>query len=513
MPDEGSVDGGESDTARAHDAGQHNAGLPVSRIPPEILTAAFSILASIDSPCRYSKSLAWIAITHVCRRWRHITLNNPALWSTIILPFPLGARWAEAFFSRSQNADLTITKLIARYSPPIRQSELALVHVNLSRTRSLGICTDIKAGNSALSAPAPLLHTLDIDFRDSPPSLPDGLLSAPSGTPALQHLRVTTRGALPWTSPLLAHLVTLDIVFGKQPMYSTAGLVEVLDALQAMRNTLERLVVALKFTDVDGAAHSVIQMGKLRQMDLKGSAETASLLFSNIALPVDASIRCTIGPIADGRDIETSLPKIAACLGTLSNVKIALNNYDSCEFQHTFEVATWRDGNTESAPALAAAFVLDEDGSNEVEIIAGATAAAFSEHVKHLIVQSNIVHWPWEDALQHAHSLHDLVVEGLAALPFLSTLFDSNENFLPSLSTLAIHRFNFLMEGMGADRRYYWYSTELVRCLGNRARAGCALKVLDITGSGMDKKTVSELRQMPGMEVRWSEHFDRSRLR
>ncbi|KAI0039928.1 hypothetical protein FA95DRAFT_1462389, partial [Auriscalpium vulgare] len=70
----------------------HNAGLPVSRLPPEILSAVFSILTDIDRPRNHGKSLAWISITHVCRKWRDVALNNPTLWSTIILPFPLGAR-------------------------------------------------------------------------------------------------------------------------------------------------------------------------------------------------------------------------------------------------------------------------------------------------------------------------------------------------------------------------------------------------------------------------------------
>ncbi|KZV59757.1 hypothetical protein PENSPDRAFT_543247, partial [Peniophora sp. CONT] len=43
--------------------------------------------------------LAWVTITHVCRRWRTIALEDPSLWTDI--PFVLSMPWIDAFVSRS----------------------------------------------------------------------------------------------------------------------------------------------------------------------------------------------------------------------------------------------------------------------------------------------------------------------------------------------------------------------------------------------------------------------------
>ncbi|KAI0044648.1 hypothetical protein FA95DRAFT_1496676, partial [Auriscalpium vulgare] len=93
---------------------QHNTSLSVSRLPPEIFTQIFINLAFIDPPLpcngtEFRAKIGWIAVTHVCQRWRHIALQDPIIWaSNISVPSVLGPRWASTFLSRAQSCPLTI---------------------------------------------------------------------------------------------------------------------------------------------------------------------------------------------------------------------------------------------------------------------------------------------------------------------------------------------------------------------------------------------------------------------
>ncbi|KAI0046274.1 hypothetical protein FA95DRAFT_1573238 [Auriscalpium vulgare] len=127
------------DTAAGQDPAQHNAQVPVARIPPEILCRIFYILSSIDPSRPYGAngsevqgSLGWLTATHVCQRWRSVALEDTSLWaSNITVPFQ--------------------------------------------------------------------------------PILPESLLGGAPHAAALRRLFVETLGPLPWTSPLLARLKSLDL--------------------------------------------------------------------------------------------------------------------------------------------------------------------------------------------------------------------------------------------------------------------------------------------------------------
>ncbi|KAI0048078.1 hypothetical protein FA95DRAFT_1678575 [Auriscalpium vulgare] len=475
----------------------HNTGLPVSRLPPEFLSIVFAILTLIYIPAPTSKSLTWMYITHVCRRWRDVALNNPALWSTIILPFPLGARWAEAFLSRSKSSALTITKDREGLQPlPLRQSELALVQANLARTRSL--CISAESAISALSHPAPILRTLDIDMCGEW-SLMDSLLG---GAPALQHLRVT--GELPWTSPLLrvAHLVSLEIVSpGRYPFYAT--LAEVIAALRSMRHTLERFVVRFEVYDAEGPRSSIVQMAVLRHLELTGNMETASQLFSHVSLPEDARIRYHVGLITEGCEANTSLHLAVACrdpgAAPLTHVKIRFPS------AYKTEIDAWRNGAAEGAPALAASYDFERN-RYDPQIATGQAVEVFSKDMEHLTVRSNSRNWPWLFSLHDAHSLRHIEVVGGAAHPLLHALLRCIDGFLPSLSTLILAGEEPTMDVTAADVSVSLseYRT-LPQCLAERARAGCALKELDIVGCcDVDQEIVGRLQKaMPEMILRW----------
>lgn len=91
---------------------------PTSVLPPELLGLCFSFLAEIDPPGlgrtafhnphsrTYASRLGWIHVTHVCRRWRYVALNQTSLWRELV--FELGPDCASAMLERAKCTPLHI---------------------------------------------------------------------------------------------------------------------------------------------------------------------------------------------------------------------------------------------------------------------------------------------------------------------------------------------------------------------------------------------------------------------
>ena len=64
---------------------RRNAVAPISSLPTEVIAVIFSISRLFNAPLSGGKQdhLAWLRVTHVCRHWREIALNNPLFWSHI----------------------------------------------------------------------------------------------------------------------------------------------------------------------------------------------------------------------------------------------------------------------------------------------------------------------------------------------------------------------------------------------------------------------------------------------
>ncbi|KAI0038403.1 hypothetical protein FA95DRAFT_1474257, partial [Auriscalpium vulgare] len=89
-----------------------NACAPVSRLPPELLCRVFSDLVGLELEDRrpvdgFPSTMPWIRLSHVCRHWRDVALNDPAFWGDLILPLP--PQWADAILSRSQGTPLSLS--------------------------------------------------------------------------------------------------------------------------------------------------------------------------------------------------------------------------------------------------------------------------------------------------------------------------------------------------------------------------------------------------------------------
>ena len=131
---------------------------PVNSVPREVLSRIFALVGS---------GAEVVPLSHVCRRWRHIALRSPKLWTS------LGDRdltpMLPAFIERSQGTPLDISVCID--SGDIhrleRLADLQSVssHLQSFEVTISGSFTDkVRDVFSRFRSPAPLLTTLSIRF-------------------------------------------------------------------------------------------------------------------------------------------------------------------------------------------------------------------------------------------------------------------------------------------------------------------------------------------------------------
>ncbi|KAI0284067.1 hypothetical protein BC826DRAFT_894091, partial [Russula brevipes] len=80
---------------------------PISILPPEVLARIFHLVAVL--PWHKLESLKWISVTHVCRHWRQVALDDSSLWARISGWMPVARiTWVSEMLARARNAPLSI---------------------------------------------------------------------------------------------------------------------------------------------------------------------------------------------------------------------------------------------------------------------------------------------------------------------------------------------------------------------------------------------------------------------
>ncbi|KAI0042356.1 hypothetical protein FA95DRAFT_584748 [Auriscalpium vulgare] len=434
-------------------------GVLVARLPLEILAAIFYSLSFIALPGYRRRpgvgvgnvasrtKLGWLAVTHVCRRWRYVALQEPALWANIATPHPLGDRWANAFFTRAKESPLSVRQPDGMGPLTLRQSDREFIRANLARIRVLSIKFSLADPIlDILCSPAPVLHALDLTltrnrttpdftfaldlpFASAPAiSLPDSFLR---GAP-LWHVRLPhVAGQLPWTSPLLANLVSLEFEINTTHAQKVA-LEDVLDALRRMP-TLQRLAFSLALDLADPGAAGAVALPQLRHLQLRADIESAHRLIAHLVLPISAdtqfAVHCHASalPAADTAAFFSAMTASFAGVPPLAHIRITRTVATGGG-----RVSGWRAGPAHSGAALDVAL----SDRTQLSMTAAALAALASEHLEELNVYSADSDPAWLVALGRAPRLRDVAVDGPAVRAFCAALDDAR--FLPALSALLI---------------------------------------------------------------------------
>lgn len=168
-----------------------------NRLPDELLSKIFLLHAqSHEHTARMTfygsaRSLSWIRISHVCKRWRMVAIASPLLWSDLNFTSP---HFAAIMLERSKNAPLYVQNNMVVNT---EQSD-SIVSESLShsdRLKSVELFNPYldrlpyPALLRAMGKSAPLLEKITLSSNPSSPSyLPEDFTMG--GAPSLKHLEL-----------------------------------------------------------------------------------------------------------------------------------------------------------------------------------------------------------------------------------------------------------------------------------------------------------------------------------
>lgn len=393
----------ESTFARAYirDLSEYrNRFIPVSRLPPELLSCIFSHLLPVIGP-RYYRPMDYgpmgrrddqpgdqiakatrylISVTHVCRRWREIALADSLLWS--ILPLE-NRSWLKRMVARSKNTPLTIVQSQSRYAA---NNHLDVILPSLFRTlqpRRLSIelhyhpFDKLFSVSTILCRPAPLLEILEINFLYFDPRANNWqFLSSHPGNflgghaPSLRELTITGPFSYThlWNLPILRNLVRLsldmcidqhDWTFNDWLVIVPNSLPNVLHALKNM-DRLRTLTLTMGSSpwhapelsyflpnNEDLSAH-IVTLPHLSTLILTGHLKDVTALTRHLHLPPTASIEYIVGLQGEPLD-DSLLSKLSALVFPTNDsppaetvdISFARDNDVHCVHEMSFTVKSW----------------------------------------------------------------------------------------------------------------------------------------------------------------------------
>ena len=191
---------------------RRNALLPISLLPPEVLTRVFHLLALEEPACLGKQDMGWIRVTHVCQHWRQVALDDSSLWVRIS-GTPTNISWILEMLARAKNAPLEVDiDLIEE-----ENLRVALFPPHLSHTRELRIrnlsTPDADRVRAFYSREASVLEHFELKASfTSPITLQDlGVTSLFKGqAPKLRTLSLS-HVSIPWSLIPRGQLTQLEI--------------------------------------------------------------------------------------------------------------------------------------------------------------------------------------------------------------------------------------------------------------------------------------------------------------
>ncbi|KZV70355.1 hypothetical protein PENSPDRAFT_752674 [Peniophora sp. CONT] len=290
-----------------------------SMLPPEVLTHIFSCLVVLD-PVRLTKTyhqsspktLGWLCITHVCRRWRNICIDQPSLvWSRLS---PDGSHPWEVFLERARGCPLIISGALT--IDPFATERVRSMLQRQHQVQELSLAyiypRDVEHIVEGLTGPLPYLQTLQLSssanpVRDDPfPSLHWRLLS--DAAPQLRHLGLEGVG-YPWGcgSPNLTHFhyaSSTDLLHMRTKSHSFADVVSSLQSMPAL--TSLKLLDALPNYPSNFHPHEILLL-HLEELHISSRDDSCWRLWSQLNHPRLLSIQISgahsvgTGPIITSR--------------------------------------------------------------------------------------------------------------------------------------------------------------------------------------------------------------------
>ncbi|KAI0072937.1 hypothetical protein K474DRAFT_1775100 [Panus rudis PR-1116 ss-1] len=300
----------------------------VNKLPDDVLVIIFSAL--VEECVRNGEYYRWLHAVTTCRRWMHLALHSPTLWTKIDAA---KLDCAYAFARRSQNLPLDVKfrspnpevehhpmmKPLANFlnlvGDRIRKLDLAVTRYNL----------DDLEPSITTTFPKLECFVLDRIFTDEAHILTEegGVILLDQLVPYHPlHTISLNNVAMPWASSCFSNLVVLRVSYDYAQPITVDGIhpsfsrfMEIL----ALSPRLHDLIIENinPFLATQTAAQTV-ELLSLRKLTLQGDSLSVKLLLSHIITPPTASISL----IYDMNDLEDVVlpPNALAGLKILSTI-------------------------------------------------------------------------------------------------------------------------------------------------------------------------------------------------
>jgi hypothetical protein len=213
---------------------RRNALVPISLLPPEILAQVFHLLVLAEPPRSLSgeRGLGWIRVTHVCRHWRQIALDDSSLWAKICC-IRTNTKWISEMLARAKNAPLDIEfNLLTRSSP----EAFLMIPPHIFHTRQLRLhglsLLHFDSVREIYSREAPALEHFDLVAAYSPLPFPDlgGNMLFKGRSPRLRTFSLS-QVVISWSIIPRGQLTQLKITCPNEDVDSPGDLNQLIDLL------------------------------------------------------------------------------------------------------------------------------------------------------------------------------------------------------------------------------------------------------------------------------------------
>jgi F-box-like len=268
---------------------RRNTLAPISRLPPETLTAIFSFLPP-SAWVTKAGNLTMICITHVCRQWRETALNYPHLWSDFNFTKLTQAAVMAEIFARAQTMPLNLEADVTKWSIAQSGSFERQLEAHISHTRHLNVTGRLHTVLKRLASSAPILESLSLSNKSSLFPLPQVVIPVNLfnwTAPKLTRLELDSCD-ISWKSPLLRGLRNLKIL--KPYKRARHMLEDWLDALNEMPQ-LETLILEYATPHAPRTAPLISQPSRtatlpsLTGLHLAASATDCAFALAHLVLP------------------------------------------------------------------------------------------------------------------------------------------------------------------------------------------------------------------------------------
>ncbi|KAI0280966.1 hypothetical protein BC826DRAFT_437185 [Russula brevipes] len=300
---------------------------PVSVLPPEVLARIFHLVALADAESSRPKmgNLRWIGVTHVCRHWRQVALDDSSLWARISGSM-MEATWVCEMLARARNAPLSIDLFVTPNAVTLSMFTAHFAHAHEFRLR--GVVAAYFKHNirkiCSLEAPALEHFELGANFDSSVTSLRAPFFNgmAPKlRTFSLSQIRV------PWSFIPRGQLSQLKItLIARDPITDGPSFGESKSLIDLLINCplLEVLVLESCLPQsITRPSHvQAIHLPRLSHLSLRGASSRVANLFEILKLPPSTTLRmrCTSENTATNND--HLLPLVSAHFHDPASVEI-----------------------------------------------------------------------------------------------------------------------------------------------------------------------------------------------